>query len=147
MSDKPGSERTRELKTFLEWIITERASERSTPSALVSIQPLKQAYTRQPLPHQIDGDFVGFQDGYKIHYAALIHEDVSVYLQDRRQEPLSFVQVGMHIPKMDIRFRDKSKLDSLQATCLPLLVNENRVSIPAPISYNIDLSDSATSDI
>jgi hypothetical protein len=128
-------------------MMTEQATEGSTPSALISIQPLKQACTRQPLPYQIDGDFVGLQDGYKIHYAALIHEDVSVYLQDRRQEPLSFVQVGMHIPKMHVRFGDKSKLDSLQATRLPLLVNENRVSIPAPISYNINLSDSATSEI
>jgi hypothetical protein len=116
--------------------MTERATEGSTLSALISIQPLRQAYTRQPLPHQIDGDFVGLQDGYEIHYAALIHEDVSVYLQDRRQEPLSFVQVGMHIPKMHVRFGDKSKLDSLQATRLRCWSTriESRYQLPSAIT-------------
>lgn len=89
---------------------------------------------------------MGSQDGYKLHYAALIHEDVSVYLQDRRQEPLSFIQVGFHIPKMDIRFGDKSRLDPLQTTRLPLSANENRFSVTSPISFDINLSDDAASE-
>jgi hypothetical protein len=89
---------------------------------------------------------VGLQDGYTVHYAALVHEDVSVYLQDRRQEPLSFVQVGSYIPKMDIRFGDKSKLDSLQMIRPSLSIHENRFSVTSPVSYDINLSDGATSE-
>ena len=81
---------------------------------LVSVQPLKQAYMRQPLAHQIDIDFVGQQDGFASHYATLIHEDVSTYLSDRCQEPLTAIRV-------DTKVSEAAKITSDEPTRIPVL--------------------------
>jgi hypothetical protein len=61
---------TRQLRPPVEAI-----EESAKQVILVTVQPLKGAFIRDPLPGQLGEELVGRPVGLKAHYATLVHED------------------------------------------------------------------------
>jgi len=113
-------------------ICSGKAAEYSMTATLVSVQPLKQAYMRQPLVHQIDIDFVGQQNGFASHYATLIHEDVSTYLSDRCQEPLTVIRVdAKNLKAAKIKSEEPCRIPVLQSVPSPFSTSSSEPSSPS----------------
>jgi hypothetical protein len=76
-----------------------KATENSSPATLVFVQAMSKRWGWQALNQQIILDFPGQKDVYVLQYAASIHEDIWVYVQERRNSPVPFVKIGLSVPE------------------------------------------------
>jgi hypothetical protein len=99
---------TRQLRPPVEAI-----EESAKQVILVTVQPLKGAFIRDPLPGQLGEELVGRPVGLKAHYATLVHEGLGAYLADESPTALTCARVDTSNKTFE-RGTDKSSTSSLK---------------------------------